>query len=100
MARPATGKVKKGGATDKGEAVLSCRRDGSPATVIVMRAWLAVAGVPPAAFSADQTKMRKNEQDGPRRSAQAPKRSAHGDGGVTCDIVVVVGFSSLVPFLK
>lgn len=28
------------------------------------------------------------------------KRSAHGDGGVTCDIVVVVGFSLLVPFLK
>ena len=50
MARRATGKVKKGGATDKGDAVLSCRHDGSPATVIVMRAWLAVAGVPPAAF--------------------------------------------------
>ena len=28
------------------------------------------------------------------------KRSAHDDGGVTCDIVVVVGFSLLVPFLK
>ena len=43
------GKSKKGGATGKGEALLSCRRDGSPVTVIVMRAWLAVAGVPPAA---------------------------------------------------
>ena len=32
-----------GGATDKGKAPLSCRRDRSPATVIVMRAWLAVA---------------------------------------------------------
>ena len=40
----------KGGATDKGKATLSCRRDGSPVAVIVMRAWLAVAGVPPAAF--------------------------------------------------
>ena len=30
--------------------MLSCRRDGSPATVIVMRAWLAVAGVPPTAY--------------------------------------------------
>lgn len=37
----------KGGATDKGKAPLSCRRDRSPATVIVMRAWLAVTGVPP-----------------------------------------------------
>jgi hypothetical protein len=36
---------RKGGATDKGKAPLSCRRDGSPATVIVMRAWLAGAGV-------------------------------------------------------
>ena len=33
-------------------------------------------------------------------TAQAYKRSAHDDGGVTCDIVVVVGFSLLVPFLK
>ena len=38
-----------GGATDKGKALLSCRRDRSPATVIVMRAWLAVASFPPAA---------------------------------------------------
>jgi len=29
------------------KAVLSCRRDGSSVTVIVMRAWLAVADVPP-----------------------------------------------------
>ncbi|HAC41593.1 MAG TPA: hypothetical protein DCE73_00030 [Paraprevotella xylaniphila] len=41
----------KGGATDKGKALLSCRRDGSPVTVIVMQAWLAVAGVPPVAFA-------------------------------------------------
>ena len=34
----------------KGKASLSCRRDGSPATVIVMQAWLAVAGVLPAAL--------------------------------------------------
>ncbi len=27
--------------------MLSCRRDGSSVTVIVMRAWLAVADVPP-----------------------------------------------------
>lgn len=48
--RNAPQESEKGGATDKGKASLSCRRDGSPATVIVMRAWLAVAGVPPAAF--------------------------------------------------
>ena len=41
---------RKGDATDKGKVPLSCRRDGSPATVIVMRAWLAVVGVSPAAF--------------------------------------------------
>ena len=41
----------KGGATGRGETLLSCRRDGSPVAVIVMRAWLAVAGVPPAAFA-------------------------------------------------
>ena len=40
------------------------------------------------------------DENGLVRSAQAYKRSAHGDGGVTCDIVVVVGFSLLVPFLK
>ena len=28
--------------------MLSCRRDGSSVTVIVMRAWLAVADIPPA----------------------------------------------------
>ena len=28
--------------------MLSCRCDGNPVTAIVMRAWLAVAGVPPA----------------------------------------------------
>ena len=39
-------------------------------------------------------------ENGPRRLAQAHKRSAHDDGGVTCDIVVVVGTSSLVPLLK
>lgn len=33
-----------------GKALLSCRRDGSPTTVIVMLAWLVVAGVPPATF--------------------------------------------------
>lgn len=49
MAQRATGKDKgrrnnKGG----GKAVLSCRCDGNPVTAIVMRAWLAVAGVPPA----------------------------------------------------
>ena len=55
----------------------------------------------PAAFPAARTKTRRNnEQGGPCRSAQAPKRSAHDDGSVTCDIVVVVGFSLLVPFLK
>ena len=32
-----------------GKAPLSCHRDGSPVTVIVMCAWLAVTGVPPAA---------------------------------------------------
>ena len=139
------GKGVKGGATDKGETPLSCRRDGSPATVIVMRAWLAVAGVPPAAFVRKRScplcpsgngrarrfedwkhmtagngrrcrftlvvfcirrhfrlpkRRRKDEQDGSHRSAQAHKRSAHDDGSVTCDIVVVVGFSSLVPLLK
>ena len=44
-----------GGATDKGKAPLSCRRDGSPVTVIVMRAWLAGAGVPPAAFASKRS---------------------------------------------
>ena len=43
-------KKTKGSATDKGKATLSCRRDRSPATVIVMRAWLALADVLPAAF--------------------------------------------------
>ena len=43
------GKGVKGGATDKGETPLSCRRDRSPATVIVMRAWLAVASFLPTA---------------------------------------------------
>ena len=38
-----------GGATDKGKAPLSCRRDRS-ATVIVMRAWLAVASFLPTAY--------------------------------------------------
>lgn len=33
---------------ERGKAVLSCRRDGSSVTVIVMCAWLAVADVPPA----------------------------------------------------
>ena len=28
--------------------MLSCRCDGNPVTAIVMRTWLAVAGVPPA----------------------------------------------------
>ena len=41
----------KGRHNGQGEALLSCRRDGSPVAVIVMRAWLAVAGVPPAAFA-------------------------------------------------
>ena len=45
------GESGKGGATEKGEAMLSCRSDGSPVAVIVMRAWLAVAGVPQAAFA-------------------------------------------------
>ena len=51
MAQRATGKGK-GGATIKGggKAVLSCRRDGNPVTAIVMRAWLAVTGVPPAVY--------------------------------------------------
>ena len=44
------GENPKGGATDKRKATLSCRRDRSPANVIVMRAWLAFAGVLPAAF--------------------------------------------------
>ena len=56
MAQRATGKWK-GRRNGQGEALLSCRRDGSPVAVIVMRAWLAVgawlavAGVPPAAFA-------------------------------------------------
>ena len=55
----------------------------------------------PAAFPIAQTKMRKKDkQDGSRRSAQAHKRSARDDGSVTCDVVVVAGFSSLVPLLK
>ena len=55
----------------------------------------------PAAFpAANEYEKKNNEQDGPRRSAQAHKRSAHDDGSATCDIVVVVGFSSLVPLLK
>lgn len=46
-----------------GEALLSFRRDGSPVTVIVMLAWLAVAGVPPAAFPADNGgEKRKNDK--------------------------------------
>ena len=40
------------------------------------------------------------DENGLVRSAQAHKRSARDDGSVTCDIVVVVGFSLLVPFLK
>ena len=44
------GERQKGGATEKRKATLSCRRDRSPASVIVMRAWLALAGVLPAAF--------------------------------------------------
>ena len=40
------------------------------------------------------------DENGLVRSAQAHKRNAHDDGSVTCDIVVVVGFSSLVPLLK
>ena len=50
MAQRATGKWK-GRRNGQGETLLSCRRDGSPVAVIVMRAWLAVAGVPPAAFA-------------------------------------------------
>ena len=53
-----------------GEALLSCRRDGSPVTVIVMRAWLAVAGVPPAAFA-------------PKRSClPLPRLAKAGQGGL------------------
>lgn len=146
MAQRATGKWK-GRRNGQGEALLSCRRDGSPVAVIVMRACLrsrvflrrhlppnglachcpvwqkqgkAVWGqetrsrrewsqvqihacrvLHPAAFPAVRTNTRRNnEQDGPCRSAQAHKRSAHDDGSVTCDIVVVVGFSLLVPLLK
>ena len=44
------GERQKGGATEKRKATLSCRRDRSPASVIVMRAWLALADVLPAAF--------------------------------------------------
>ena len=47
--REGKGGSSKGGATDKGKAPLSCRRDRSPATVIVMRAWLAVASFLPTA---------------------------------------------------
>ena len=55
MAQRATGKSKGRRNCEKGEALLSCRRDGSPVTVIVMRAWLAVAGVPPAAFTSKRS---------------------------------------------
>lgn len=45
----------KGGATEKGKATLSCRREGSPLAVIVMRAWLAVKDVPPEAFASKRS---------------------------------------------
>ena len=55
MAQRATGKVERAAQRAGGEAPLSCHRDGTPATVIVMRAWLAVAGVPPAAFASKRS---------------------------------------------
>ena len=63
------GKRVKGGATEKGEAMLSCRREGSSLAVIVMRAWLAVKGVPPAAFASKRSclplsRLTKVGQDG------------------------------------
>ena len=45
----------KGRRNGQGEALLFCRRDGSPVAVIVMRAWLAGAGVPPAAFASKRS---------------------------------------------
>ena len=68
MAQRATGKWK-GRRNGQGETLLSCRRDGSPVAVIAMRAWLAVAGVPPAAFASKRSclplpRLAKAGQDG------------------------------------
>ena len=50
MARCATGKIQRAAQRTRGKPLLSCRRDRSPASVIAMRTWLALAGVLPAAF--------------------------------------------------
>ena len=50
MTQRATGKVQSAAQRTEWKAPLSCRRDRSPASVIVMRAWLALAGVLPAAL--------------------------------------------------
>ena len=49
MAQRATGKV------ERAAQLTRESRDGSPVAVIVMRAWLAVAGVPPAAFASKRS---------------------------------------------
>ena len=148
MAQRATGKVQRAAQRTEWKAPFSCRRDRSPASVIVMRAWLALAGVLPGGIClqmvlpaiapsgkgrARRFEDRKNVTAGNsrrcrftstasciRRHFRLPnedekKKMDETDLSVLHkhikevpttmavslgDIMVVVGFSSLVPFLK
>lgn len=83
------GKVSKGGATDRVESPAFLPRDRSPASVIVMRAWLALAGVLPAALVFKRSclplpRQAKARQDGWGTGNRQPEIVAGADSRLPC----------------